>query len=382
MAKHRKTVRGPWPVWKLILVDLLLLGVALVVFALFHHVIPRQEEAIGTVSRRVSSVETTAVPTSVPTAVPTPQPTPTAAPTAQLDAVQTAELPEATPTPEPTATPTPEPTPVPTPDPVGYFGTKFADKFTDGEVIKEGANYKSGNVNISVTQIREKGADVYIADIYIKDITCLQSVFADGAFGRGFGEWPWKMAERTGSIVAINGDFYGTRDSGVVIRNGILYRDDPKITRDVGVIYWDGTMQCFKPKEFDTDAEIERGAYQAWNFGPMLLDENGKAMEKFNSRVHPANPRASLGYYEPGHYCMIVADGRKSSSVGLSLSSLSALYERLGCRAAYNLDGGGTAVMMCGTEVVSDPEGNGRQCSDFVVIMDEIVESFEEVERR
>ena len=210
----------------------------------------------------------------------------------------------------------------------------------------------------------------------------MQSAFAKDAFGRGFGEWPWKIAERKGAIVTINGDFCGTRDNGVVIRNGILYRDEDRITRDVGVLYWDGTMECFSPKEFDTETEMERGAYQAWNFGPMLLDRDGNAMEKFNSKVHPANPRASLGYYEPGHYCMIVADGRNGRSTGLSLASLSALYERLGCAAAYNLDGGGTAIMVCGSEVISDPEDNGRQCSDFVMIMDEIVESFEEVERR
>lgn len=59
------------------------------------------------------------------------------------------------------------------------------------------------------------------------------------------------------------------------LRNGVLYRDEPNLKRDVGVIYWDGTMECFGPKEFDVHAEMERGAYQVWNFGPMLLDADG-----------------------------------------------------------------------------------------------------------
>lgn len=61
MARHKKQIKGPWTIWKLVLADVLALGLALVVFALFHHVIPRQEDAVGTVSRRVSSVQTQAV---------------------------------------------------------------------------------------------------------------------------------------------------------------------------------------------------------------------------------------------------------------------------------------------------------------------------------
>ena len=166
------------------LADVLALGLALVVFALFHHVIPRQEDAVGTVSRRVSSVQMQAA-TQVPV-TPTPVVTVTPEPTATVKPVVQAATPEAT----------VEVTPEPTPDPVGYFGTKYADKFTDGEVIREGGSYRSGNVNVTVTKTREKGADVYIADIYVKDISCLQAAFAKDKFGRGYGEWPWKIAER------------------------------------------------------------------------------------------------------------------------------------------------------------------------------------------
>lgn len=377
MAKRRKQVKGPWPIWKLVLADVVALGLALVVFAFFHHVLPRQEVAVGQVSQRVRSVQQTLEPTMIPV---TPEPTPYVTQTPEPTATPVVELtPEATVTPEPT--PEPTPTPVPTPDPVGYFGTKFADKFTDGEVIKGENSYQSANVNVTYTKERQKGANIHIADIYIRDITCLQSVFAKDTFGRSYAEWPWDVAERKSPVVGTNGDFYGTRDSGVVIRNGVLYREDKRITRDVGVIYWDGTMECFSPNEFNTQNEMGRGAYQAWNFGPMLLDKDGKAMEKFNSKVNPANPRAALGYFEPGHYCMVVVDGGSYQSAGLSLKNMSALMEFLGCKAAYNLDGGGTAVMIGGTGVISDPEDKGRQCSDFVVIMDEIVENFEEVER-
>lgn len=236
-------------------------------------------------------------------------------------------------------------------------------------------------MNVTINQVRELGTEIYIADIYVKDISCLQNAFGKDTFGRGFYEWPKKISARKNAIVTINGDFCGGRNNGVVLRNGVLYRDDPNLKRDVGVIYWDGTMECFGPKEFDVHAEMERGAYQVWNFGPMLLDANGNTMTEFNSKVGPRNPRAAIGYFEPGHYCLVVVDGRSYQSMGMSLENLSIFMADLGCKQAYNLDGGETAAMAVGDELISVPADGGRVCSDFVMVIDQITETFEEAER-
>ena len=260
----------------------------------------------------------------------------------------------------------------PTPDPVGYFGTKFADKFTGGEVLQEGNNYKSGNVNVTITEFREYGARIYLADIYIKDISCLKSGLAKDTYGKGYSEWPKNIAERMGSVVTINGDYYGTRDTGNVVRNGVFYRECEKTKLDVCVVYWDGTMETMKASEFDAQTEVEKGAYQVWNFGPALLDDDGQTIEEFDSKVSAANPRSVIGYFEPGHYCFLVCDGRSSSSAGLSLRNLSIVMKDIGCVRAYNLDGGKTAQMVAGTKVISKPYDGGRTCSDVITIVDAI----------
>ena len=400
------------PLALLVLIDLLVLGLLLLVFALFHHAIPREEQAVGIISQRVSShvqateLEAPATPSPAPTATATPESTPTAAPeptptatpepTVQASAEPTATAaPAATPTAEPTATPSPtpspaptpvptgtpepmpvvvdataEPTPVPTPDPVGWFGTKFAGKFTDGEVIQTDNSYQSAYLNVTVENVRDLGTEIYIADIYVKDIACFQTVLARDKFGRGYSERLRSMAERTGSVVTINGDYYGSRSSGVVIRNGVLYRDDDSPDADVCVLYWDGTMQTFSPDEFDAMSEIERGAYQAWSFGPELLDENGEAMEDFNSKVKPRNPRTAIGYYEPGHYCFVVVDGRSYESIGMTMKNLSLYMQKLGCKVAYNLDGGESSQMVWGTKRFNKPSDGGRNVSDALIIVD------------
>ena len=385
---------GQTPVWRMVLTDAVVFGLALLVFALFHHAMPRMETAVGIVSSRSAAqqVETAPVATAAPvvesTAVPTPEAMAaaaleTASPVSELDVPEImtasvlAEPVAEAETPVPTAEPTAVPTPVPTaePDPVGYFGTKFADKFTSGEVVRSGNSYKSGNVNVTLTELREYGSDIYFVDIYVKDISCFRTEFAEGVFAKGVSEWGSETAKRIGSIVTMSGDYYGARSDGVVIRNGILYRDE-EVLRDVCVLYWNGEMKCFDPFKFDAEAEMNAGAYQAWNFGPMLLDAQGNAMEHFNSDVSPKNPRAAIGCFEPGHYCMVVVDGRSDSSRGMTLVEMSEFFAKIGCTAAYNLDGGATTSLYCADERINNTDGKGRECSDFIVVIDEIIGGF------
>lgn len=368
MSKHSKK-RMPIKLPLLILMDVVLIGLALVVFSLFHHVIPRRQASLGIVSARPGAV---AAATAAPTTVPEPT----------LAAIETT-VPEPTTTAEPTSTPqptsTPEPTPeavldvtqepTPTPEPVGYFGTKFKDKFCEAGGARVGDNFQSTNLNITVQKYHVNKSNLYVADIYIRDISNLITVLAKDTYGRGITEWPHTMIARTNGLVAINGDYYGAHSSGVVIRNGTLYRSDNSTGADVCVLYWDGVMETYSPKEFDIDAVMARGAYQAWCFGPELLDENGKAMTKFNSEVTDRNPRTAIGYFEPGHYCFVVVEGRVSNSEGFTLAQLSAAMEKLGCVRAYNLDGGATSRLMCGKKSMNNPANGGRPCSDGIVIV-------------
>lgn len=360
--KQHKRIRLT-PAWKVAVRHILALGIALLVFALPHHVLPSaQEEVIARSSRGM----TAATPTPIPAPVPTPEVS------AQPSAASMADTSEAPAyTPEPTPSPTPEPT-----DPVGSFRIKFADHFTqDGSVLRKGnERYRTGNVDIAVYQKYNKDLNVrcYVADIYIADIACLQAGLSVEN-GRSATEWPYDLARKYKGLLTINGDYAGARKSGVVIRNGELYRDK-RVSNDVCVVYWDGAMKTFSPQDFNTQAEMDKGAYQAWNFGPMLLDADGKAMTQFNSSVLAKNPRTAIGYFEPGHYCFVVVDGRRKDSDGMDMATLSRFMETLGCAQAYNLDGGQTSMMCVGTDVVNRPAGGGRETSDVIMIVDQPVQ--------
>ena len=160
----------------------------------------------------------------------------------------------------------------------------------------------------------------------------------------------------------------------MVVRNGTLYREKKNI-RDVAVLYWDGRFEIIPPEDFDAMTVMENGAYQCWHFGPRLLDDEGHAMTTFNAdaRMLKTHPRSAFGYFEPGHYCFVVVDGRHEESRGVDMVKLSALMEKLGCTAAYNLDGGQTSLLARYDALWNRPSGGGKSTSDFIMVVDDVV---------
>ena len=238
---------------------------------------------------------------------------------------------------------------------------KFSDRFTE-QVVTTDTSYTSPDLSISIsygtfdtgredTDQRKYGTEVsyVLADIYMADITCFQTAFAQDSYYGGNLEKPTDMAARTGAILAVNGDSYSSNqqeDNGTVVRNGVLYRRNPSDT-ETCVLNWDGTMVIYPPGEIPEETLARTGAYQSWVFGPSLLDEDGKAKTDFiaNGYLFRSHPRTAIGYYEPGHYCLLAVDGRQEDARGMFLDEMADLFEKLGCKAAYNLDGGHSSCM-------------------------------------
>lgn len=253
------------------------------------------------------------------------------------------------------------------------LASKYADHFTD-TVVSTNNSYSSDDISITLDKYTEgSGNDIvtyYVADIYISNIECLQSGFAEDTYGVGYTESVLNMDESLTAILAMNGDYYGNGGDGVVIRNGEVYRSTTS-SSDVCVLYYDGTMKTYSAQEFDVDQAIADGAWQAWCFGPELLDDTGSSKTNFTTDGHvkSINPRSAIGYYEPGHYCFVVVDGRQSGySQGMTLTQLSSLFEKLGCTAAYNMDGGKSSSMTYNDSIVNQPCDGGREVSDCILI--------------
>lgn len=242
----------------------------------------------------------------------------------------------------------------------------------NGTVI--GNTFASDNLQITVTQYSSGSGNSkitwYVADIQVTDLSLFSTCFADDSYGQGITDYVLNMADANDAVLAVNGDYYSQQKNNIVIRNGELYQE-ADTSSDLCVLYKDGTMTTYSPGEITASEAIENGAWQAWNFGPALLADDGSVLGSFNTsdRISSENPRTAIGYYEPGHYCLVVVDGRSAGySCGMTLSELSQLFEDLGCTQAYNLDGGKSSVMVFNGTVVNQVADGGREVSDAILI--------------
>lgn len=151
------------------------------------------------------------------------------------------------------------------------------------DMIQTNSSYKSKNISIEITECNKtldrKEVTFYVADIYLSNIESLKIGFANDTYGIGYTDTVLNMDKQFNSLLTINGDYYGYNESGLVIRNGKLYRETIS-DEDVCILYYDGTIKTFSADEIDIKQEIDNGAYQAWNFGPSLLS-NGKKITNF-----------------------------------------------------------------------------------------------------
>lgn len=252
------------------------------------------------------------------------------------------------------------------------LGDRFLDKFSYRGTVRRGSDYQSNQVSITITSFVYGDAVCYLADIYIQHIESLRTEFGSGAF-KGKQETVESMAERTHALLAVNGDDYLRVTHGPLVRNGVWHRDTVKFDSDVCVLYRNGVMRTFAAGQADVEQLQASGAYQSWVCGPRLLDDDGQPMTRFNcpSNFSIRTARTAIGYYEPGHYCLLVADGSQNiASQGMRLEDMSALFYELGCVAAYNLFGSGSAMMYADTGAVSTPHAESRRVGDILYIVE------------
>ena len=218
---------------------------------------------------------------------------------------------------------------------------------------------------VSITEHHTDSAVYFVADVWIRNFQGFKTAFAGDKYNSGY-QLPSDTAARYNAILSLSGDCYRARQAGIVIRNGVLYRDT--LSGDVCILYADGTMESYYESEFDIDAAVARGAYQGWSFGPKLID-NGQIPASYNTSdaIMAHNPRAAIGYYAPGHYCLVYVDGRQPDySKGLTMEELSQAMIDLGCVDAYNLDGGQSSMMTFQGQVIGQPYKGGREISDII----------------
>lgn len=248
------------------------------------------------------------------------------------------------------------------------------------EITDTSAVTSDASINIS-TVVTGSGSDTvtyYVADVTLTDATVLRSAFANNQFGENITENTSDIAADNNALFAINGDYYGFRSTGIVIRNGVIYRDSG--AREGLAFYRDGHVEVYDETATTAQELVDAGVWNTLSFGPALL-ENGEIVDGIdevevdtnvgNHSIQGDQPRTAIGVIDDNHIVFVVVDGRSSGySKGVDMNELAEIMQDLGCQTAYNIDGGGSSTMYFNGSLVNNPLGTGteRGTSDILYI--------------
>jgi exopolysaccharide biosynthesis protein len=242
--------------------------------------------------------------------------------------------------------------------------------------------YTSGDTGISISKVTTGSGDstvtYYVADVVLDAATTLKSAFAEDTYGGNITENTSAIAQDHNAIFAINGDYYGFRDTGIVIRNGVVYRDEG--ARQGLAFYKDGTVKVYDETTTTADQLIADGVWNTLSFGPSLLD-NGEIASGIedvevdtnfgNHSIQGEQPRTAVGVIGQNHLVFVVVDGRSPGySAGVTMTGLAQIMKDLGATTAYNIDGGGSSTMYFNGSLVNNPLGENKErgTSDILYI--------------
>jgi exopolysaccharide biosynthesis protein len=253
---------------------------------------------------------------------------------------------------------------------------------TTSAVFSDDWNYQSDTVSIAIKQVStgsgKSALTYFVADVVLSNATQLGSAFAKDSFGENIIEYTSKIANDNDAIFAINGDYYGFRSDGIVIRNGVIYRDIP--ARTGLAFYRDGSMKIYDETQTTAQQLLDEGVWNTLSFGPTLIENSVIATNLSyvevdtnfgNHSIQGANPRTGVGILDENHFVFIVVDGRSPGySNGVTLTAFAQIFKDLGCTEAYNIDGGGSSTMYFMGRVVNNPLGKNQErgTSDILLI--------------
>ena len=247
---------------------------------------------------------------------------------------------------------------------------------TSTATLNTATAYEDDTKVIAIETYERNSTQIHVATVTIKGDASIKTALADETYGRNVKAKTSTTAQSVNAVLAVNGDYYGARDAGYVIRNGQLLRSDSQdANQEDLVIYQDGSFEIIREGDITTQELLNKGAVQVLSFGPALIENSQVAVDSADEvgKAMASNPRTAIGIIDDKHYVLVVSDGRTDESKGLSLKELADFMKELKVTTAYNLDGGGSSTMYFNGQIINKPTTNGhnieeREVSDIVYL--------------
>ena len=240
---------------------------------------------------------------------------------------------------------------------------------------KDGYEDDSIRVQIETREGKKKNVIWRIAWVEIASPTQLRTAYVGKSVRADSTAYLTNIVPNYNAIVAMNGDNYSNEKAkhSFVVRMGEVRQKKLNKQKDILIIDENGDFHTFINSEGADKFEKKTGhkIVNAFMFGPALVSEgkvvNVKRSYGYNFNPEGSQPRSAIGQLDKLSYVMVICDNTTGSdSVGVTHKELAEFMKELGCKEAYNLDGGNSAIMIYNNKIVNNKKGGERDVTDFI----------------
>lgn len=246
---------------------------------------------------------------------------------------------------------------------------------TDMEIMPDSVvRYYLDDTILAITWKMVKDYTVYtFSEVKIADPSQFRRFLAGGEYGSGKLIITTEMAQSVNAVVASSGDYYQFRNAGIIVYDGIVRRAANGVA-DTCYIDYDGNMHfsgVWDYMDVDMAQEFvdENNISFSIAFGPILVNDgkiNYQGEYKLGE-VDQSFARSALCQMDDLHYLLATANDEGRWQGLPTINQFARRIFETGCRKAYALDGGQTAVIAMNGELINNVTfGYQRKISDII----------------
>lgn len=217
------------------------------------------------------------------------------------------------------------------------------------------------------------GSVYTFSEIKIGHPSQLRRHLAGGEYGSEIQYLTTEMAESVNAVVASSGDFYRFRDFGAVVYEGVARRVEGTYAEtcyidtngDMHFTYGGDVLTVEDVQKFVDENDISFSLA----FGPVLVDNYELVEHSWYGvgEINEGYARAALCQMGQLHYIVVTANTEGPYQDIPTVKQFAKNVAATGCKMAYCLDGGQTAAIVMGDELINRPVyGQQRKISDII----------------
>lgn len=249
-----------------------------------------------------------------------------------------------------------------------YFSTET--ELFDGSVV----NYYLDDTILAITWKEVHDGSVYtFSEVKVNHPSQFRRHLAGGEYGSATQFYTSEMAESVNAVVASSGDFYNFRNFGIIVYQGQVrkvegtYAETCYIDRngDLHFTYGGDVLTTAAAREYVEENNI----WFSLGFGPVLVDNYEVIDHTWYGvgEITEGYARAALCQMGELHYIVATANTEGPWQDIPTVKTFARNISATGCRMAYCLDGGQTAAIVMGDQLINRPVyGQQRKISDII----------------